>query len=117
MTSLNNLTNEILKQLKTYTTEVREKMEEAQQETANHLVSQLKIDSPERRPAYSKGWKITKEKNKLIVHNKEHQLTHLLEHGHAKRGGGRVEPQIHIRPLEEEAMRSYLDKIEGILEE
>ena len=57
--------------------------------------------------AYSKSWatkKVSENSHSLemTVHSKNrYQLAHLLEHGHAKRGGGRVAARPHIAPAEE----------------
>jgi hypothetical protein len=118
MTKINDINKEILKQLQYYSREISEKVEEAKEETAKKLVENLKRGSPENRPEYSKGWRIKKEKKKLIVHNKtNYQLTHLLEKGHALRDGGREPAQVHIKPNEEKAVKDYLQKIERLVEE
>lgn len=52
----------------------------------------------------------------LTVHSKNrYQLAHLLEYGHAKRGGGRVEGKAHIAPAEEKGIRQLEDEIERSL--
>ena len=118
MTSINNISREIQRQLQYYARDVAEKVEDAKDETAKQLVTDIKQDSPKRRPSYAKGWRIKRTPKKLIVHNKtDYQLTHLLEHGHAKRNGDRLQGEPHIRPNEERAVRDYLKKIERAIEQ
>ena len=50
---------------------------------------------------------------KVIVRNKEHyRLTHLLEKGHAKTGGGRVPAYPHIAQVNDKAQRDVFKLIE-----
>ena len=118
MADISNLTREIQKQLQYYAADVKEKVEAIQNQSAKALVNDLKRDSPQKSGDYAKGWRIKRTPKKLIVHNAtNYQLTHLLEHGHAKKNGGRVQPQVHIRPNEERAVQDYIDKIERAIEE
>lgn len=55
---------------------------------------------------YAAGWTSRYETDRFsaqgIIYNKDVPgLPHLLEHGHAKRGGGRVPGRMHIAPVEE----------------
>jgi hypothetical protein len=52
----------------------------------------------------------------MVVHSKDrYQLTHLLEKGHAKRGGGRVAARPHIAPAEQEGVELLQSLIEKAL--
>lgn len=65
---------------------------------------------------YAAGWRSTTEYTRMganvtIYNAKLPGLPHLLEHGHAKRGGGRVEGRAHIQPVEEKLIKEYERKI------
>ena len=54
---------------------------------------------------------------KVIVRNKDHyRLTHLLEKGHAKTGGGRVPAYPHIAPVNDKAQKDVFKLIEEKLQ-
>jgi hypothetical protein len=66
---------------------------------------------------YRKGWKAKVEKSRLgvegVVYNAAMPgLTHLLEHGHALRGGGRSRSFPHIAPVNEKAQQAAVDELE-----
>lgn len=108
-----NIADQIANELQRYTNFVTEEVEVAKTEVSKELVKELKQTSPKLTGSYKKGWRVKKVGNVLVVHNKtDYQLTHLLEHGHAKKGGGRVPAKVHIRPAEERAVEDFLDRVE-----
>lgn len=65
---------------------------------------------------YAKGWTSQFEKTRLgakvTIYNKTVPgLAHLLEKGHALVGGGRLEGKPHIKPVEEETVKEYEERI------
>ena len=118
MVKPDELAEEITKELARYAKATKEKVEEAKDDVSKELVKDLKSDSPKQTGSYKKGWRRKKTKLGYIIHNKtDYQLTHLLEHGHAKKNGGRVSAKVHIRPNEEKAIKVYLEKIEKAVKE
>lgn len=66
---------------------------------------------------YAGGWRSVSERNRYgatvtIYNGRLPGLPHLLEHGHAKRGGGRVDGRAHIEPVEEKLITEFEKKVE-----
>ncbi len=121
-----DIEQDLRKLLEGYSAEVSKAAGEAIKEVADESVKRLKKTSP-RRPGggqYAAGWKKTIESGGLIVEAtvhggpKTYPLAHLLENGHAKRGGGRTNPIVHIKPVEdwavEEVQKRIREKVEGL---
>lgn len=65
---------------------------------------------------YAKGWTSKVEKDRLgahgVIYNKAAPgLPHLLEKGHANRGGGRTQGRPHIKPVEEKINKEFEEKV------
>ena len=80
---------------------------------------QIQSGAPSRTGRYKESWVATKQSEssqslQMVVHSKNrYQLAHLLEKGHAKRGGGRVAGRPHIAPAEQagiEQLQSLIEK-------
>lgn len=90
-------------------------------EVSKECLSEIKKNAPKSSGDYKKGWRLKTEydrKNdtRVIIYNKTtYQLTHLLEHGHAKAGGGRVEGKPHIAPAEKNAVEKLVKRVEEIV--
>ena len=110
-------TIELTKALEEYTTEVAEGIKRASKEVADEAVKELRATSPKNTGEYAKGWTKKKVDDGYIVHNKSKPgLAHLLEFGHAKRGGkGRVAARPHIAPVEEKAIKKFEDEVERVI--
>ncbi len=117
--NVKGISKEFAKILSEYKEEVEEGISIAGDKVAKKTVSNLKKNSPKRKKSggeYAKGWRITAIKGKRIIHNKtKYQLTHLLENGHAKVNGGRVQGKPHIKPAEEQAIKEYVSEVEKVI--
>lgn len=115
---------EMQRVLASYSEDVKQAIDDAAKETAKAIMKDLQVSSPKRKKGggeYRKGWQVKKTgksgKIGYTVYNKtRYQITHLLEHGHAKRNGGRVAPRLHIEPAQDRYIPDYLSKIERAIE-
>ena len=65
---------------------------------------------------YAAGWTSRVETGRVsvqgVIYNKDVPgLPHLLENGHAKRGGGRVPGRAHIKPVEDEIVKEFIKAV------
>ncbi|PFV35985.1 hypothetical protein COL01_06545 [Bacillus thuringiensis] len=114
---MNDFASDLARELQRYANVVEEELLKAQEEVSDVAVEKLKQKSPKKTGAYRKGWRKKKEGNGVVIHNTQGQLTHLLEKGHVKVGGGRVPAQVHIRPVEEYVIDELPRRIERAVQQ
>ena len=121
--NVDKLAAQIARELKMFSGEVVDKVNASSERVGKAAVKRLKQTSPKDSGDYRKSWTMTTEKavgqpHNRIVHARapHYRLTHLLEHGHAKVNGGRVDPRPHIRPAEEEVIKQFVAEIEEAIE-
>lgn len=106
---IDGLADAVMKELRGYTAKVAQATKQATKATGRFTTREIKATAPRRTGKYAESWRSktvseSSDKLALIVHSpKKYMLTHLLEYGHAKRGGGRVRAIPHLAPAEEKA--------------
>ena len=120
---VDQLANVIMQGLTDYADAQSEMVKQSVKDVSKEVKKEISANAPKRTGAYKKSWatKKTKETSNsltMTVHSKNrYQIAHLLEHGHAKRGGGRVASIPHIAPAEEHGATLLQQKIERGLRE
>lgn len=100
---IDDLAAAVAQELHEYRAEMSAEIKASVKSAAKTCVEALKKTSPKDTGEYAAGWATRKayeseQDLRIEVHNRTHyQLTHLLEHGHAKVSGGRVPGQPHIQ--------------------
>ena len=104
--------------LKEYADLATEDVKSAVKKTAKAVKDQINGSAPVRTGIYAKSWKVktTAESanglEQTVYSPNRYMLSHLLEKGHAKRGGGRVRAIPHIAPAE----KMGIEMLEGLIE-
>ena len=84
-----------------------EGVKSAVKKTSKAVKDQINGSAPVRTGRYAKSWKVktttesSQSLEQTVYSPSRYMLAHLLENGHAKRGGGRVRAIPHIKPAEE----------------
>lgn len=119
--SIDKLADEIVLGLKEYAGAASEDVKDAVKKAGKLARKEIKENAPKDTGDYAKSWTVKKNKEtsnsiEVTVHSKtKYQLAHLLEHGHAKRGGGRVQGKVHIKPAEQKAIKFLEEEIKRSL--
>lgn len=110
------ISKELNELLEEYGDEVVALVNEQAEDIAKDTVKMLRKTSPKDHGDYAKGWKSKVQRTsfgeKATVYNSTHGwLIHLLEHGHAKKSGGRTKAEPHVKPAEDWASKELLKRI------
>lgn len=100
-----------------------EVMKECVADVSKSVKKDIQENAPVKSGRYKKSWTAAKRQENanaltMVVHSRNrYQIAHLLERGHVKRGGGRVQAIPHIAPAEQRGAEELASKIErGFIE-
>ena len=119
--AISQLSTAVMEELEEYADLAAEDMKSAVKKAAATVRKDIEASAPKDTGDYAKSWavKTTKESSnamQVTVHSRNrYQLAHLLEYGHAKRGGGRVAARSHIVYAEKAGIEQLEREIERSL--
>ena len=100
-------------------------VKQAARETASEIRDDIRSSASSMiggKGRYAKSWrtKLTEESMTSVTYTVHagpdgYRLAHLLEFGHAKRGGGRTKAISHIKPAEERGIQTFENRIRSRL--
>ena len=120
---ISELSDAVREQLEGYRDVAIDAMNEAVKDAGDTVKKEIAANAPQRTGAYAKSWKVSETAHtalgvQVTVHSpSRYRIAHLLEHGHAKRGGGRVEARPHIAQAEEAGEKKLVEDLEKALGE
>ena len=119
---IGSLADTIMDTLEEYADLAAEDVKQAVRDAGDVVKDDIRSHAPKDTGDYAKSWAVKKMKETsssltVAVHSgNRYQLAHLLEFGHAKRGGGRVAAQPHIASAEQKGMEYLEEEIRKALE-
>ncbi len=118
---IDQLASEVMAGLTEYANLAADDMKKAVRKAGTTVRKEIQANAPKDTGDYAKSWSVKNMKEtanslEVAVHSRNrYQLAHLLEFGHAKRGG-RVPGKAHIAPAEEKGIRELEQEIQKALE-
>ena len=118
---IDQMAHVIMEGLQEYADLATDDMKAAVKKAGNEAKKDVQDGAPVKSGRYKKSWtvKTTKENSnslEVTVHSKNrYQIAHLIEFGHAKRGGGRTRAFPHIAPAEQKAAELLEKEVEAAL--
>lgn len=118
--SIDQLAAEITSAVRSYTTDVSDSIANEVDVVADEVKKEVERTAQKRTGKYAKGFKKAKRDRsgitrRVIWNKKDYRRVHLLEFGHAKRGGGRVKAYPHMRPAYDKYGAKLPDRIKRII--
>ena len=120
---INEFADAISDLLEEYGDAATDVIREVAPELAKSARKELKATSPvgNENRHYADGWSVQTENIRngvaVTIYNRlKPGLTHLLEHGHALRNGGRSKAIPHIAPVNEKIQRDFVEVVSDRLE-
>lgn len=114
---IEGLADAVMKELEDYADVIDADMRKAVTKAGQTVRKDISANAPKRHGDYARSWTTKKTRQtarslEVTVYSRNrYQLAHLLEHGHAKRNGGRTRAQVHIAPAEEKGIRQLEEDI------
>ena len=115
--SVDQMAEVIMNGLLEYAELATDVMKDCVKKAGTTVKKETQANAPVKSGRYKKSWAVKRQREtsntlEVVVHSRNrYQLTHLLEKGHAKRGGGRVRAIPHIAPAEQKGVRELEEGI------
>ena len=107
---IDRLADTVSEMLTGYADMASDEMKKAVRDAGNTVKKAVGEGAPVKTGKYAKSWSVKNTKENAhalevtVYSRNRYQLAHLLEHGHAKRGGGRTRAIPHIAPAEQQGI-------------
>ena len=119
---IGHMAEAIMDGLREYADLATDSMKAAVKKAGNTVRKEVSANAPRRTGTYAKSWRTRKTRESsnvlevTVYSPKRYMIAHLVEHGHAKRGGGRVAGRPHIAPAEQHGIEQLEREITEALE-
>lgn len=122
MSKVSEFTDSLENALKLYSKEIERGIQKEVNQSIKKLVVATKRDAPVRTGQYKRAISSKKSMDKSGAYSKvwyvkapHYRLAHLLNDGHAKRSGGRVNGDHHITKNEKIAVNEFQDAVKDVI--